>query len=561
MASKLLNVLQNIENDRKSLINYANDQGYNISENAAFNDLKAAIAPVPQEPTEIPTYNIPQEYIIHEDWIRPAEWPDFNQVLLDAPILRVSNRDNVPYAVLLLKRDSATTTIAASATMPNSSASGDYIYHNGLVMSDGTQYTGTSAVTHTWDTTKDIVVSDGEFAGNYVYVILYRPDTDSIQSTAISTLPIVEYYHDAALRAVLTSRFVNPTFYYYGKAAETILNIVIKSYCTSPEISQTRDVPLYLGNRHALSGLTDLRNISINCEIVVYNNYSASLFANCSKLRHCNLSNLTAKVSDTNSLFGPIIFDFINCYSLVDITLPQIVTEGIKRGHTINLGYNPYLERITTNVTEYSPDCVNMIRCILNDTSNAFITSDYTYLKKDISFIGSYRFVTLPRNWQGHNYGPGGGVFHNNIWDALSPTYNGSITIYIYSQYDYNSIRDLLDFSNLLCFTNANMSSYGVFNNSTSSSSIISISNSGVKYYHAGTIVLPQNVAIRLNFGSINFVNKSCVIHILESLRDLTNETNPVYNPNITISKYNANMLTQEELEIATNKGWNVVVA
>lgn len=187
MASNLLKAFMKIEDGRQNMIKNVRDTlGINVPDDASFTTLSQYIGTYTQDFSKI--FKQPEG---SATWERPSEWPDCRSIIKNLPLYN----NKKPNYIVLLRTDAATTTFPAntgstyygnSATNPVKLASNV----NKLVTSDGAEYTDFSAeIVHTWDTTKDVVIESGEYAGTYRWFVVY---SDYLYYTTLAGLPVAE---------------------------------------------------------------------------------------------------------------------------------------------------------------------------------------------------------------------------------------------------------------------------------------------------------------------------------------------------------------------------------
>ena len=194
MASTLFKALENIDKGRLECIRAAQTNGVSIDDNASLQELadKAFVDIVYNNNN---TTNIPElvyPYTFDTDptvWRRPTEWPDIES------IFRTYEDDGylAPKFICLLKNPSAKTSIGHS---DGSLVVGPWGYQYGfnwsypdhkIILSDGTEYTlegsrpALPAIVHEWDTSKDIVDSEGNV---YRWILVYHEVATNMKHNA-----------------------------------------------------------------------------------------------------------------------------------------------------------------------------------------------------------------------------------------------------------------------------------------------------------------------------------------------------------------------------------------
>lgn len=536
MASKLLNVLTNIENDRRYLIDVANNAGYSISENAKLRQLDATIRAI-EVPTEIPSNGIPDEWIIKENWVRPLEWPDCHQILLDTPI----NGTHIPYMILLLKDSADEIELARSLISISSNTTTDAIAYSAILTSDGVFYNNQNETrTHTWDKSKDIIVTDGEYPGTYRWLLYYGTlnGTYSGAKWLRNMQGVVECILDCSRFSTQSSYGYSPIVF-YGASSKSIINV---------EVFDVENVSMQVSNGnpyiYGFSGCTELRNLDFHgCSGVMTNSTSTGgLFADCRKLQNIDLSNIRFILTGSSTGY----YDLSNCYSLRSFKGP--ITTQSQASYSIymyyiKLGYNPYLKLLQTDLRDNTDGYVQLT---LPDSWQR------SYVPEDIAFIGEYYGSALPYNWNGHSYF-GNKMFSDSAYPKTSTNtpsfYPNSATLF----------REVIDLTNVLSYTN-DSSSFGYSVYSSSANSTISIpyttDNYITPYLSNSLLLFPQDTCVRLRFYSP--IGKQNILSLFDVLKDLSSEERTVTNPRITLYYSDYNSLTPEEIAIATNKGWTV---
>lgn len=188
MASNLLKTLLKIDDERKNMIQNIKDSlGLEISENASFGDIAQYIGTYTQDFSRI-TNTEPRL----PAWERPKEWPDCHSILRNAEAVDGYK----PLFIVLLNTDADTTTFPApTSNYVGNSVSEPVNYANvcrRLVLSDGTIYNNvTTEIVHTWDKTKDTVITEGDFKGTYRWFMTYETSSQPKYLT-FAGMPVAE---------------------------------------------------------------------------------------------------------------------------------------------------------------------------------------------------------------------------------------------------------------------------------------------------------------------------------------------------------------------------------
>lgn len=164
MASRLYEVLNDVENGRKNCISNARLAGYDVSDNATIEEIANLFT---QEPTGEAQPNV---------WQRPSEWIDWDTLIdWDTP-----DEDNLYPLVGLLMYDNSPEMKISSNTI-GSQTIRDMVCvaaNSKIVTSDGSTYISSATTqTHTWDVSKDINTNLGY---KLRYIIIYGSTTTNL---------------------------------------------------------------------------------------------------------------------------------------------------------------------------------------------------------------------------------------------------------------------------------------------------------------------------------------------------------------------------------------------
>lgn len=184
MASRLLNVLKNIESGRQSCINSIIGNGINIDNNASLDEISSAIDS---------NFESQYSYITNIRYYdNPFEDPDLPQIdpfvkdceniFYNAEPIVQDGKTYYPAAMFLLDIDeSMTETIIQNKNSINVGSPGIRLGYNGnwsILTNDGSFYvmpsTDNYRITHAWDNTKDLI--DPTTNKHYKYVIGYAEE-------------------------------------------------------------------------------------------------------------------------------------------------------------------------------------------------------------------------------------------------------------------------------------------------------------------------------------------------------------------------------------------------
>lgn len=266
MASNLLKAFMKIEDGRQNMIKNIRDAlGINVPDDASFTTLSQYIGTYTQDFSNI---SVGEPRV--PAWERPKEWYDCHSILRNA-----GNVDGYrPCYIAMLNTDADTTTFPA----PNSDYYGNNTpepvkYGNSvrrLLLSDGTSYDNvTTDIVHTWDKSKDLVITEGEFAGTYRWFMAYEKSSQP-KNLTFAGMPVAEILINyAGTNGFSSCNWVSGST--MNTAASTLINFEVL-----PEINKT----------------------SIGVGSI---GMSQRSFYNCRKLRHFALGPVTAfSPSSTN---------------------------------------------------------------------------------------------------------------------------------------------------------------------------------------------------------------------------------------------------------------------
>ena len=496
MASKLLNTLQNIENDRQAAIMTANGLGYHLSPNASFADIAATAG------TGDTVIGLQYPALNEEDWERPKEWPDCYSILREATIRRDStiNKDVEPIGIYLLKDGEDTITFWRKQSAPSSGMTDqDYVYADAFLLSDGTWIEGLSklssgaTIQHDWDITQDIIVNDGQYPGRYRWLIEYRV-VDS--SDYLSYINSIKFWPVVEVLSLKTMPGIGRGIY-----AQSLLNFEMLP--ESPIITVRHDqfsYPLF-------SGFVNLRNLKLAPLTHLIIRWA---FRDLHRLRKLDLSNFT---QITYAYNDEISLGY--AFSLVEFIGPQsiIISNDVNATkNRVSFKQLPVIQKMILPENTYL-DCDG--DSILNSSCEI----------QGCAGVADY----YPRNYEQTGL----------IGSRNDVVPNGS--------YSYHDLLNIINFSEHKCETNHNYSVFG------SGSSEL---KPGA--YYAKAFIIPQNCCYRLNTSEMYYLPKENIIDIFNRLMDLTQAELTVNKPSIVLSTYQYNLLTPEEIAIATNKGWEV---
>ena len=373
MASELLKTFQKIESGRKLQIEKARALGHTLSDRASFAELAATIA----TPQEIPENTVGT---VLEDWVPPVEFPDGKKLIRES-----EDRDGFKPGMYLLIKDNAETITLDAFNTATPTSSTNRTNASGILLSDGTWYNDLTAnITHTWDTSKDIIIEDGEFAGTYRWLLCYYDPNKVLLNSYFGFINgykvvdwVVGYIATSSDMSKATSYSSIALFNRWDSTAQYLLNIEV--------LDESNITKLYSYINSTTGGLgyywTNLRSIKFGpvTEIKLSQSHSHQLFYNAKKLRHIDMSNVTTFTNGTRNFLD--ILNIISCESLVSFKLGATVIVGM-RGYYANLK-----EFIAPKATIWTDD-------VTKDYQRTFIVPE------DCDFQAYLITGMLPINWR-----------------------------------------------------------------------------------------------------------------------------------------------------------------
>lgn len=499
MASNLLKTFKKIDNHRKALILKANSQGANLPDTASFLDL------VPHIAADVaPTYSEFKYALNTEDWTHPEGWPDCKNILETA-----EEKDGLKPGIIML----LDATHSDEILLPKyvSSSSSPYLYNGfdagnvcaaGYLLSDGTWYNDTTnEITHTWDTSKDIIVETGKHPGRYRWMILYFSSSKSTGYLNLVRFPAVE----VIVGNIASIGSYCGLFITYGYGGDDTMCKYLKHIEFLSSFNASYINWSWGQNRYFMGGMEKLEHITFGKTVKLQNLPNSAVFYNCKRLRHIDL---VSKFVYSNQ------FTLYGCASLVSY-------KG-QSNYTVLSGDFLQLERIENSgysirVSGYVPENAQVKDCIVYQ-------------------------CYLPRNWK---------TMNGFKVDSSNQSNVGSYGSYFSGHDNIMS----LDFSNLTKFhPSSSIIDTPVLNQKISSNAYVA--KIGSLCYNLKEVTWPALIQDRISIGRV-VLYKYSVLDLFEALIDATPYTADYKC--VWLHPYNYDELTEEELAIATNKGWEVV--
>ena len=495
MASNLLKTFEKIDSHRMQLINKANEYGAKLKNSASFAELLPFI-----EAQEYPVYD---KYNLNENesWSRPEGWPDCREILRNAEV-----KDGLyPGIIMLLDANSDTTLLRKYVTgtssgsyMSNKSGAGN-VCASGYLLSDGTWYNDTTnEITHTWDKTKDIVVNEGRLPGTYRWVILYYSSSKAIDYINLTYLPMVEL--------IVGNVKHTSTTWNSGLLVSMGEDSPCSDYLRHVEILEESNFsgftwsygmyPKLFGGMRLLEEITVSKTLSSSTST-----YATSGFTGLSRLKELNFS----KLGFSGGTYTCTKAD----------SLERLILSG--------------------NMVFYISENLPSLKLVEGANSKIRFNNSNVQIPKDCVFhIKGFECANLPAYW----------------------STNKDIPIVAYtntsSPFSNNPFIEALDLSNVTDF----YYSSNVLNHPTPSSRSNAYTVLCSNCFRLKNIEWPSEVVNRFDLTRV-YLDKECIIQLFENLISVTDLSGLTYM-DVLIHEKNYNELTEDEIKIATDKGWGV---
>lgn len=485
MASELLKTFQKIDRGRKYQIDRARALGHTVPDSASLSDLASYIAPT----IDFPSYQGDGSDLI---WNRPSEFPDCYTMLQGEP------RDGlVPGLFILIKNDTTT-------RLPSYNNDNIVSGAAACLTSDGVWYNDLNVNTsHTWDTTKDIVINDGPYKGSYKWFLCYYdPNAVSLPNRfllltlldpveiVVNKIPVSNAYPEVSSWLFITNASASK----YNK----LINIEVL-----PESNITSLDALNFNAAYFFGTYASLEHVSIPTIHTIKwtyssnNTYLAQFEA--PKLRVLDLSNITT-VNVHSSPMNKYQGFALNCPNL------SIFKFG---ANSLVSSYCPM-----TKLKEFKIPNGTFRHIISNSNPNFGLPNNDNIVIKQIS-------DNIPYNWTDTR----GAVVVNGRYDTSSTTMN-----------------------NYVCAKHPLLTHIIIDSNSYSGATADIAPNSPNLRY----VTLNQGfVKTNLRINKIDLAY-DCLIDILNKLGTGSGST-------LTLGTANMSKLSEDEIKIATDKGWTVV--
>jgi len=584
MASRLLNVLQNIEHGRQKCIQVLKEIGIELPEDSTLDtiaeDIEEYIDPITGEPIilAIPGYEITEE--TDPDVTKPGQFNTYaKDTLLNTTELTIDGLTYIPHSILFFEADrvkdilSVDYTLAPDAevidliNIANSSFLSTQSLHVCYITSDGSQYVfdkdNRTNIEHTWDTTKDIIINGTHyryvlayyyrtaFAGSYLMHDTYinRPAEQFIilscrRGGGIHPLRL-EYMHIIEPWLAAQEDFVHGSSPYsiYKYTGFTTNHGIFYVRCinlTDPIVTS-----FYPGS------LSDSKKL---CSL--YTPYAAqhTIPQNVVCL-HCKT------LSGDSSLMTGATFDPRSALRYITVNPEEQQTVSMR--FYPNWGPNIISENVTKNI--------HKLTGTVNDNAGYAVVTRTPFNKKIIDFAhlesvtnaNKYTFNNLQNTIL--NLPELTGTLPGTINSKLKAIIAPKVTSFA----SYSTVNATVEYLELPSVTEidtnssiVNVNNYVDHGNMTQLryldlSSLTTLTNSiAFRYLSAlQTIVLPDGFKYDVNIYESVGIKKECVLDLFNKCATLAEgEVHTITLP----SAYKTNILTDEEIAIATKKGWTI---
>ena len=586
MASKLLNVLQNIEQGRQKCIQVLKDIGVELPKDATLDtiaeDIEEYIDPITGEPVilTIPGYETTED--TDPDVTKPNQFSTYpKDILLDTTDLTIDNLTYVPHSILFFEADRPKDILSVNYKLDPDAEFIDLInivgstyltsqdLHVCYITSDGAQYVfdkdNTVNIEHTWDATKDIIIGET----HYRYVITYYYRTSFAGNYMMHDTCITRPAEQLIILAITRSGYIKPLRLEYLHLIEPWLTSQItlthgyslSAYSVYKYESFTTDHgPSYI----RCINLTDPADSSYYPNLSGFSNRLCSLYTPYIAYTSVpqNIVCLHCKtISNSGSLMTGTSYDPHT--ALRYITVDPEEQRLVSMGYYPNWGPNVISENVTKNIRKLTGT--------INNNSGYAVVTRVPFNKKIIDFA-HLESVTNANQYTFNNLqntilnlpeltGTLPGTINSKLKAIIAPKVT-SFASYstVNATVEYLELPSVSEIDTNSCIVNVGYNTdYG---NMTQlryldlSSLTILTNTIAFRYLRAlQTIVLPEGFKYDINLYESTNIKRECVLDLFNKCAPLTEgESHTITLPNA----YKSNILTDAEIAIATNKGWTV---
>lgn len=586
MASKLLNVLNSIEHGRQACVNALIGHDQNIDKNASLDEIAYVVNSMDLQSNHIVTVDDFSMLTPETDpmvWRRPSSWPNIENILKTKDTTVVDGSTVVIQGVLLL--DATQTSVIISSTQPN----------NGLVRSDNTIYLGImnnnivraiefsdgsiykltrngADITHTWDSTKDIVDPDTNehYRWCAFYMTPYSYNSD-IGNLDFIEAPVLEYVGTSRM----TTNYSNSVDIGLPHSTQSIIisdyipahvgSGMVRTYTqlNGYNLINPNDPNVY-PEYYQKSKIKNLELKANNVNAVIKANSMPDLTTVRTKYYDSSFEGTSSPIVylEIPYIVGGQVYPNNNYWKVSPKHIRYLYIDPIQQQERTISGLSCF-----TNLLEE-----NLIRNItaVNVTSNNAVGFMHTNVNERV--LNFEKLTTVSNS----------GTLFAEVYThtALFPELTGALpnmsglSCFVLSMPKITSIastnwlpRDAvyLDLSGVIRITTANLFENGDFGAGRGTSvqelDLSSLQEVASPDVFAGCrtmkiLKLAKDTAFSLNLSSCGSLLSTSIIDIINNLKDLTGTEDSL---TLTLSEMQKDLIGPAAIEIATNKGWTVV--
>lgn len=623
MASKLLNVLNKIETGRRAIITKANLKNYALPSNASLKEISNVFNVLPTTDGKIIgidgdwNINAIRSLLINRAINLPAP---YNTFLNTFKQLSLDSDGYYPAYMVVINNTADTTIFKAPAQYSPSTPTADntvvigsdratnygtYLDYK-VITSDDSTYTfirtGTELTeTHTWDQSKDI-------NGLRYFIVYLKMQTGGSMTTLLNTynaahslkinkLAVTAFFGNVAFTDINFTNSQNTSFKDTLKYI-CMLDLLNADYQTirAHYVNKGSGIPqfyCYVGGNYT----TVLQSLIIDSEL--YSNYPYIY----SYTPHVNFILYVTKepmyIRDVQATYYKISdASIIRLLPLLRAPNDDYFKNYIYNESGLYLGYSSttphrfmsHTDAIITNITE-DFEGTNILGNESNTTNPAWLNaaplnSHDVIIPEHITRLGAFAFYGACANQALLDL--------NNITsivkaESLSECFASviqlnNLTTLSYSLFDYIYCKVLQ--LNSLTNTTAKIGNYmngaleldmesieeylfefpysrtleviNVPNLKRSVTKPFNITDSGCEWSHLHTLIIGENYETSLNISECRALSLSCILDIINKLKDYSESTD---THTLTLPKLQYAVLTNEQIAVATAKGWTVTFA
>lgn len=594
MASKLLNVLSTIENSRQNIIETLHEKGYEVLPNSSFEDINGQLQTLPSPHNNVMDIPGVTDLTPETDpdlWHRPEDWPDVQHIFNEQDKVVIDGWTYVPVRLVLFTVSDNDTNLfkvyPSSSGMPTNiftnpadptelilgyinysyNTNDTYNHATFLKFSDGTvsdvfnKDSTNNSTTHTWDTSKDIVLDNGQHLrwfiqykhlsnANYFYSFISANFTNENCVSIVDAIATNNYENYIGTNGSMRELILMPancaeysaipksfSGQFYGNWLPGLRSLVIKSglrrswtviqpyyYVSSYPTTQPNTLT-QVESEAATDNEAQFKNFNQNSKVLyiqipfyVADNYRNNSNFYRSKLRYLYID---PEIQQTKTLMPGSLNDLIDTNLFENV----VAMDGC-------IGWtNPNMKVLD----------MPLLQTITNGALNTFnhCGSQVFNFPKLLDF-GAY--------WQNFT--------SNTLIEFHAPKLtNVNATVRWFESYALQYV----DLSGATTVTSGSSLFYNCPNVRYLNFSSLNSISGGMPWSAIGesleVLVLPDGFKYDVSFSNCLCLTRTCLLDILNKCAEL--EEGETYT--ITLSADCKRKLTEEDIAIATNKGWTVV--